>query len=207
VTPDPDQILSEFVDAWNAGRRPDVDDYLARAPDDRRDELASMISTFLAVAPTPDYEEQAWEEIRSDPLLQRLAVPELPTLLGRLRTRARLSMSQLAVALSPDLGITGREDKAARYLEQLEAGELDPSGVSSRVFDALGRALRVPAAELLAAARPLPPARPSAAFFRAGAAAQEEVGQHLEVLAEAMAAPAPAGAGWDDVDELFRGGR
>ena len=28
-----DQVLSEFIDAWNAGNRPRVRDYLARLPD------------------------------------------------------------------------------------------------------------------------------------------------------------------------------
>ena len=28
-----DRVLSEFIDAWNAGRRPRVRDYLARLPD------------------------------------------------------------------------------------------------------------------------------------------------------------------------------
>ena len=27
-----EQVLSEFIDAWNAGRRPEVDDYIARVP-------------------------------------------------------------------------------------------------------------------------------------------------------------------------------
>ena len=41
------QILGEFIDAWNAGRRPDVDEYLARALDDARGALADDMRTKL----------------------------------------------------------------------------------------------------------------------------------------------------------------
>ena len=47
----PDQLLSEFCDAWNAGERPRVDDYLEQAPAGDRDELAALIRTFLEQAP------------------------------------------------------------------------------------------------------------------------------------------------------------
>jgi transcriptional regulator with XRE-family HTH domain len=206
VTADPDQLLSEFMDAWAVGRRPDVDDYLARAPDDRRAELASLISSYLKVAPTPEYDEQAWVEIAADPRVRRVAALGLPSLLTRLRRRARLSARQLAGAVAPVLGIEGHEDKAAGYLDRLEHGDLDPRGVSERVLDALAGPLRVPARDLLDAARRSPQPRAGAAFFRADPGAQEEAGQHLEVLAELMAAPAPDGRVWDAVDELFLGG-
>jgi hypothetical protein len=43
-----DQILSDFVDAWNAGRRPGALEYLARAPEGaERDALADLITSWL----------------------------------------------------------------------------------------------------------------------------------------------------------------
>ena len=209
MTADPDKLLSEFVDAWTAGRRPDVDDYLARAPDDRRAELASAINTYLTFAPTPEYDDAAWDAIAGDPLVREIvATPEpLAPLVARLRERAKLSVRQLTAAMTPELGIEGREEKTERYLERLERGDLDPRGLSERLIGALGRALRVPAEALADAARSSPRPRPSPAFFRAEPSAEAEAAHHLEVLAEAMAAPAPEGQEWDDVDELFLGGR
>lgn len=207
MTADPDQLLSEFIDAWNAGRRPDVDDYLARAPDDRRDELASLIHSYLSVAPTPDLDERTWEQLAADPLVQRLTAPDLPSLLSRLRRRARLTMRQFADAVTPQLGIEGAEEKTAGYLDRLERGELDPGGVSARVFEALGKALRVRPAELLEAASLAPQPQAGTLFLRAAPAVDEETEHHLEVLADMIAAPAPAGRTWDEVDQLFLGGR
>ena len=47
-------------------------------------------------------------------------------------------------------------------------------------------------------------APPAPALFRAEGAAAEELRADLDVIADALAAP--AGGEWDDVDELFRGG-
>ena len=52
MSTDREQILSEFVDAWNAGRRPDADDYLARVHEADRDELAAELTAFLRFAPS-----------------------------------------------------------------------------------------------------------------------------------------------------------
>jgi hypothetical protein len=51
-----DQILSEFIDAWNAGQRPRMREYLGRVPEGpQRDELAQQLSTWLEMAPTPTF--------------------------------------------------------------------------------------------------------------------------------------------------------
>ena len=50
-----DRVLSEFIDDWNAGRRPQVDEYLERVPEPERAELADQLMTWLEVAPTPTY--------------------------------------------------------------------------------------------------------------------------------------------------------
>ena len=68
VTFDRDRILSEFIDAWNAGSRPDVDDYLARAPATEQGELADQLLSFLTFAPTPSYDDDTLAAIRAEPI-------------------------------------------------------------------------------------------------------------------------------------------
>ena len=64
-----DQVLGVFIDAWNAGRRPDVDAFLARVPEAERDELAARIATWLELAPTPAYDADARAAIAREPVL------------------------------------------------------------------------------------------------------------------------------------------
>jgi hypothetical protein len=209
VPPETDRILSDFVDAWNAGRRPDVDTYLARAPDAERAALAGEIATFLAFAPTPDYDEAALAAIGAEPAVlaagAALGTPGglWPQLLPRLRERAALSTGELAARLVAALGLgADRERKTRGYLEQLEAGALEPRGLSARLLDGLARVLEVPRGALEGAGALAAP--PAPALFRAEGAAAEALRADLDVLADALAAP--AGGAWDDVDELFRGG-
>ena len=208
---DLDRVLSEFMDAWNAGRRPDVEDYLERVAPEQRRELADEITNWLTWAPAPDYDEATYERIRVDPLVREVVAAVdrpaglWPSLLPRLRARARLSVADVATAISKALGIAGREEKAARYLQEMESGTLEPSGVSRRVLDALARVLGVAGSDLEAAGDLGWTPRPSATLLRADPGVGEETTQHLEILAEAMAAPSEEP--WDEVDELFRGGR
>jgi hypothetical protein len=210
VPADPDRILSEFVDAWNAGRRPDIDEHLARVDEADRAELAGDIAAFLAFAPTPEYDEAALAAIRAEPVVADAAraahAPAAlwPALLPRLRARAALTTSQLAAALVTTLGLPAdREPKTRGYLERLEAGDLEPRGLSERLLDGLAELLRVPRGELEAAGGIA--GRPAgAALFRAQGAAADALREDLDVLADALAAP--SGEGWDEVDELFRGG-
>ena len=65
-----EQILGEFIDAWKAGERPDVDAYLARARNAERDELATQLATWLEIAPTPRYDEATRAEIAEEPALR-----------------------------------------------------------------------------------------------------------------------------------------
>jgi hypothetical protein len=212
VHPDLDRILSEFIDAWNAGRRPDVGEYLARVPPgSERTELAGEITTWLTSAPTPDYDDATYAQIAAEPLVREVvaAVEQpaglWPTLLARLRRRSRMSTAEVARAISEPLGVAGHEDKTARYLDDMESGRLDPSGVSRRVLEALARVLGVRDTDLAAAGDLGMAPRAAGALLRAEPGAAEAATPHLEVLAEAMARPSQQA--WDEVDELFRGGR
>src|ERR671925_702187 len=112
-----DRLLSEFIDAWNAGERPQVDDYVERAPEPERDELAGLIGAFLEVAPTPPYTAEQLGEIRNEPAVQEiLKLAERPAglwsvLLPRLRNRARLTRDQVVGALARALGLEGQEEQ------------------------------------------------------------------------------------------------
>src|SRR3954469_16278614 len=197
VTLDRERILSQFIDAWNAGMRPDVDDFVGRAPADERDDLADDIATFLVWAPTPDYDGASLDAMASDPIVQEALAGARspgglwPSLLPRLRARAAVSTAQLASSLVGSLGLpSGSEAKTAAYLEQMEQGELAPAGVSRRLLDGLSRLLHVGPDELEGAGdlalRPAPP--PAAFQFRADAGAAEAVREDLEVLADALTA-------------------
>jgi len=217
VTIDRDQILSEFIDAWSAGQRPDVEDYLARAPEPERGELADQLVSFMTFAPTPNYTEDALATIRAEPVVaEALAAPSsrgglLPALLMRMRERLSWSTAQVAGDLVRELGLSPEQaPKTASYLERLERGELTPSGVSGRVFDALSRLFGISRDELEGAAdlggwTPAPMRGRARLAFRADKDAAEAVSPDLELLAEAL--HAPGGGARDEVDDLFLGGR
>ena len=179
-----DRLLSEFIDAWNAGRRPRVRDYLARLPDGpERDALAEAITDWLSVAPAPAYPDATRREIRAD--IAHVLAP------ARLRERSGLSVRELAARVARAFAVTDVERTEA-YLVRLEAGELEPSRVSRRLLDAL--------AGLLGAT---PVLRPGAALFRAEDA-DASLRSDIERLSRAALTPAPAPM--DELDRLFTGG-
>jgi transcriptional regulator with XRE-family HTH domain len=218
VTTDRDKLLSEFIDAWNAGKRPDVGAFLERAGPDERGPLSDDMASFLTWAPTPDYDDATLEAMAADPIVvEALAAARgraglWPALLSRARARASLSTRELASRLVGALGLpAGSETKTERYLGQMEEGRLDPGGVSRRVLTAIATALGLSVDDLENAGAlggwQLQHVRFSSAppVFRAEEDAAEAVREDLEVLADALTTP--AAEPWDEVDELFRGGR
>jgi hypothetical protein len=201
-----DRALSDFVDAWNAGRRPQVDAVLEQVGPAERAELAERLGAWLELAPTPAYDAATRERIRAAPALEAARASEqgaagvLPALLPRWRARAGLGLGDLATQVAAAAGARGEEGRTAALLGRLERGELDGERLSRRLLDVLARALGVPAGALAAAAR-----RPAAAggtLFRA------EEGDWVAAEAEALsrAALAPAPAPMDELDRLFLGG-
>lgn len=200
-----ERLLGEFAHAWSAGERPRVDDFLARSPEAERTELAADLHAFLAHAPAPALSDAAREEVRAEPLARALldsgpAGGGWPELLPLLRRRARLRRDHLVEALAERLGTAGAEAKVGRYYHRMEAGTLAPEGVSRRVLDALARLLGVARDELEGAARAGDqPAGPAVAFARSAL---------VDFAVAHDAAPAALGSeAWDEVDELFLGGR
>jgi hypothetical protein len=210
-----DRILSDFIDDWNAGRRPRVPEYLDRAAPSERDELAARLADWLAVAPSPALDDAARAAVRAEaPLQAALRAIESeaglwPELLPRLRERAGLRLGELAERVTSAFGLAGQEDRAAAYLGRMEAGDLDASRVSRRLLDVLGRALGVGGDELAEAGdlggAGLRPAAAGGVLFRAERARTGDAFAHdLEALSEAAMTPAPPAM--DELDRLFTGG-
>ena len=201
-----DEILGRFIDAWKAGERPDLDAYLARVPEEERDELAAGVAAWLDIAPTPDHPPAARAAIAAEPALQaalRAAEalrPPLPETLPVVRERAGLGIRDVAARLAERFGLADR-DRTVAYLERLERGELDPGRLSRRLVDALSETL---GGVRIALPSPPAPAAPSQAFFRADEDAKEWIAQDIDALSRAALAPAPAPM--DELDRLFLGG-
>ena len=193
-----EQLVGEFIDAWNAGRRPDVDAFLERAAPEDRDELASQLETWLELAPTPDYDEPTRQSIASEPALLAALTPP-PRCARRSPSDCRRCASARAwrSAMSP-AGLTqlfelDDEQRAAAYLEQIERDELDERRLSRRLLDALAadpRRRRRPAR-----ARPRRRWRGGQAFFRAEEDADVWIAEDIDV---ALARCALARAGRPD---------
>jgi hypothetical protein len=210
-----EQVLSDFIEAWSAGRRPSVREHLARVPEGpERDALADQITTWLEVAPTPAYSETARAEIRAEPAVRHVLDAAgqdaglWPAVIPGLRARAGLSVRQTASRLVERLALApGSEERTADYLERLERGELEPSRVSRRLLGALGELLGASADTLADAARFGTGLRPAAAggtLFRASGEAGDWVARDLEALSAAAMRPAPPEL--DELDRLFVGG-
>lgn len=203
-----DQALSTFIDDWNAGRRPDLDEYLRSVAEDDRAELAQAVATFLEYAATPAYDDAAREQVRGDPALagarERLLGAALPEIVKEQRAARRLSVSDLARRVGKAVGLTGREERIEVYLDRLEHGELDGRRLTRRLLDALASALGANRDDLeRASMRGLAPA--GALFRMEENRDADQVLEQLEAVADALYAAAPPAR--DEVDELFLGGR
>lgn len=209
-----DEVLSEFIDAWNAGRRPRVLEYLGRVPEGAgRDELAEQIAAWLEVAPAPELDPAARARIRAEPAVARALEAAgsqaglWPVLIPRLRVRAGLSIGDVAARIVERFGLgAGDEERAATYLERLEQGELEPTRVSRRLLDALGDLLGAGGRTLAEAGALGGPraAAAGAALFRGGGDAGDQIAEDLDVIGAAAMTPAPPPM--DELDRLFAGG-
>jgi len=207
VTTERERVLSDFIDAWNAGRRPDVDAHLRRVDAAERDVLADEIASFLTWAPDPEYDDAALVALTADAVaaLAQAGAAEpgswWSAWLPLLRRRAALTRAQLADRLGERLGLAAAtRPKAERYLGDLEEGRLDPAGLSAGLLDSLAGALGIGASVLHQAARGR---AASAPLFRGDDVAPDAAAD-LDVLADALTTQVPQD--WDEIDVLFRGG-
>jgi hypothetical protein len=210
-----DKLLSDFIDAWNAGRRPRVREYLARVPPGPdRDELAHLIGFWLETAPAPALDETARAEIRAEPAVASVLNAAgadaglWPRLVPRLRAKAGLTIAELAARVVDRFGLgRGNQERAADYLQRMERGELEPARVSRRLLDALGDLLGTSGATLADAGgigQAWRPASAGGTLFRGDADSGDWVAGDIDALSRAAMAPAPADL--DELDRLFVGG-
>jgi hypothetical protein len=204
-----DSLLNEFAEAWNTGRRPRLDEYVARAPEGKGDELAELIGAFLELAPNPRYSAKQLDELRKDPTVKQIGglleskSGLWPSLLPRLRTRAKLTRDQVVGRLAELLGVKSQEMKVKDYYHQMEIGRLDPRGVSSRVLGSLAEIFAVDVAEIEAAGEFSGlGSSPGEPLYARSSDVQEL--RHEDFVIGSL----PQSLGdWDEVDELFLGGR
>ena len=207
-----DEILSDFIDAWNAGERPDLDEYLERAPEGEREELAGLIRAFMVDAPVPKYSPDTLREIQSEPAVRRtIELIEARSglwaeLLPRLRTRMRLTREQVVSRLADALGQGPKEASVHAYYHRMESGTIEPAGVSRRVLDALAGIFGVSTRELESAGAfgSAPEPGGGAVFARP---LEGELAYDVNSEALAYRSPDKPPEEWDEVDRLFLGGR
>jgi hypothetical protein len=136
-----DRLLDEFVTAHTRGERPDVGAFLGRAGP-ARDRLGELIDRYLQLAPVqePDDETVVALEAR----LQHVAP------LTAARTRRKLKVDDVVERLRAALALPDSlRGKLRTAYRELEAGQLDPAGVDTRVWDALHVILGLDARRLL----------------------------------------------------------
>ncbi len=118
--------------------------------------------------------QESWAE-ESSPLPRRLVA---------LRKQAKLKRSALVESLAEQLGATKKpqRDKVAGYYNAMEHGQLDPQGVSSKVFEALAGILDTSADALRKAGEAIAPSaggEPGGAFARTTRAKAADAGHAI----------------------------
>ncbi|MDQ3647609.1 MAG: hypothetical protein M3433_03305 [Actinomycetota bacterium] len=209
---DVETLLNEYIAEHRRGGETEPRAYLERVAGAQRSELAALIDAYLSRAPRQEWDRAAYDRSRAPEMVEALAGSLQgasglwPSLLPRLRNRARVARSELVAELAARLGAEGQREKVGRYYHQMETGRLPAEGVSDSVLEALGQivgqsrgALRRAGEAFGPGAGPAPEAE---AFARATTAPAGSAG-----MADAEEpAETPAAAHWDEVDRLFRGG-
>lgn len=204
---DVEQVLREYIREHRAGGEADPREFLARL-DDRADrlELEALIDAYLERVPRAPVASPMVTSPAAEQVVDRIeaaldAAPETwRVVLPSLRMQARLKRGELVARLTEALALSGREEKVARYYNAMEHEQLDPDGISSRVFEALAGLVHTSAEALRRAAPSAPPTPPASVAYARLAP--------WDADADAVAAsPVPSPElEWDEVDELFRGG-
>jgi hypothetical protein len=207
---DVQELLRQYIDEQRA--RPDTDPlpYLERVSGTDRVELEALIDEYLARAPRRAFDEQAYGRSGAPAVVESLSrslegsAGLWPSLLPRLRARARIKRGDLVAELAARLGAESKREKVGWYYHRMEQGLLPEEGVSDTVLEALGKIVGQSAEQLRRAGRAVAPApgAPSAseaaAYARTARAGPDSAGE-----------PAPGREREqepDEVDRLFTGG-
>lgn len=184
------ELLEEFSFAWLRGDSPDPREFLDRAPADERAGLSALIDRFLVAQPARAPTEETLSYVRA---IAAGAEPEVRrTAIEKLRLARGLSIEAVVDRLRAALGLgTPLAGRLREAYSDLERDWLDPRGVQTPVWKALGGIFEVDVRRLVMADAEPPVA--TVLMRRANVADRESpIPQH---------APHER----DEVDELFRG--
>ena len=210
---DVDALLQEYIEEHRSGGEADPLAYLDRTSGADRRELAALIDGYLARAPRREWNREAYERSDAPELVEALSTSlrgvsgAWPSLLPRLRNRARMARADLVAELASRLGAQNQREKVGRYYHQMEAGQLDPAGVSDTVLSALGQIVDESVETLRRAGEAFgaeqPPGPDAPAFARSAAPAG---GPIVTDQAQQRVDLEGSSADWDQVDRLFLAG-
>ena len=148
-----EDLLSQYIAEHRSSGDADPSAYLAKVTGTDRAELAAHIDRYLAEAPRPRFDAEAFARFRGDPGRQAIVERILEdTTLEALRKQAGISKARVAETLAQSLGLVGRELRVKARYHDIEIGTVDPTWVRPRVWDALARILGETAEHLRSAA-------------------------------------------------------
>jgi hypothetical protein len=191
-----DELFADYVREHRATSAIDAAAYLERVEGVERRELAALIDGYLARRPRRKFDPAEFVGSPSDAVAQALdrslhgRSGMWPVVLPQLRGQAQLSREDLVPHLASALGVSNAQEKVGRYYDEMERGQLSAGDVSDRVLAALADIVGSNANTLRVAGQAVAPPEPSRS---------------------APDVPSIGATGvessWDQVDELFRGGR
>ena len=175
---DVQQLLDRYKQAHREDAGADPRPYLAEVSGSDRELLSGLIDAYLEAAPRRPLDPESLRTSAAGSLaegVQRSLEGQSgmwPSLLPRLRARARLRRAELVSQLAARLGAQAQEEKVALYYHQMEQGLLPEEGVSETVLDALGQVVGWSGDALRRAGR-LPRPGPAARRRRGGVRAHD----------------------------------
>lgn len=209
------QLLEQFKAEFRGGQSPNPRTFLERVEGLQRRQLERGIERFLIAEPRRRYDEEAIpvsSARRVAENMERAMTSQAglwPSLLPRLRSRARLRRAELIRRLASALDAEEQAGKVGAYYHGMEQGTLRADGVSERVLQALGTLLGETADRLRSAGHAFDPVQglgdtPASAFARTTAPGPIGPGFEPDTAPEPAMPSDPEE--WDEVDRLFRGG-
>lgn len=209
-----DRLFERYIDEHRAGGEADPWAFLGQVEGVDRAELAALIDSYLARAPGAEWDPEGFKGSAAERLTESLdrslrgQAGLWPAILPRLRERARVNRTELAKRLTTSLALKpAQQPKVAEYYHQMEQGLIPARGVSDKVLDALAGIVGVGAAGIRRAGEPFGEPAPPAAGAAYARTAEPSPKYAADRAPGAERPDARAGEpGWDEVDELFRGG-
>jgi hypothetical protein len=208
---DIDRLLREYIAEHKSGGEADPVAYLEKVEAGDRRKLAVLIEGYLERSPGRAWDPEAYKGSGAERLVEGLEgsltgeAGLWPSLLPRLRNRARIKRADLVDQLAKKLGLESKREKVGSYYHQMEQGQLPSEGVADRVLIALGDLVGETAEALRAAGEAwggTARGQPTQGVF--ARTAQQNV--MYDAPAPGRLSPGtPEPEEWDEVDELFRG--